>query len=152
MLLTGINNELLTGINNELLTGINNVLLTGINNILLTGICKQCIGNWDKQCVAHCDKQYVGNWDKGYIYIGYWDVTPRGPGGGAPWQAQSACRRQAQRSGAMPKAWVLGLSIICATRRGCGNDVCDKAWGWETDGLCLLGLEQFYVSCLPKSV
>ena len=48
--------------------------------------------------------------------------------------------------------YLLLSSIICATRRGCGNDVCDKGWGWETDGLCLLGLEQFYVSCLPKSV
>ena len=47
-------------------------------------------------------------------------------------------------------------SIICATQHGCGNwcgwYLGDKAWGWKTNGLCLLGLEQFYVSCLPKSV
>ena len=77
----------------------------------------------------NCEKyKCATDWDEQHI-VGYWDVTPRGPGGGAPWQAQSACWRQAQQSGAMPKAWILGLSY----------NIADEAWVRELMGARVAG-------------
>ena len=84
------------------------------------------------------------DWDK--QYAGCWDVTPRGPGGGAPGKprvhAGGRCSKvePCQRHGF--------LACLLRMRQGVGAGIevglmgekmyeCDEAWGWEVmDLLC----------------